>query len=364
MVLYLTISSIPIVVLFCIYGAFHLRHALQIRETEDQGVLKFINESTFFNELLTSCLFFASGTLWPFIYSLTGATRQGVDFLYNLSTVLLLLISSLWYLQALYNYFRCKKNEKMMKERKDEERKMCDYYYNEFELTIGVDMKRKALHLLPGLVVIVIQIMSFWVQPSGIYSTFQVDRESFAIFGEVLIAFAFVFMLGFADLLRLNYFHQLPNWAKKWFFSSITKVEVKSFISSCPLVLTLTPFLFVPFPIFISVAFVSSLSDAAANLIGRKFGKHKFPRGSKKSVEGYVAGTVSAFLMVIMFFSFAPPHIFNYTPIPMYGVFLIALVASGIFFVIDLLSKDISDNILNPLLTGAGMTLIFLLFSN
>ncbi|MBD3187691.1 hypothetical protein GF325_12725 [Candidatus Bathyarchaeota archaeon] len=363
MVFHLTASSIPIVIVFFIYGSIHLHHAFSLRRTTEEEVLLFINPSTFYNEVLASSLFFASGILWPFIYSLTSATPTGMEFLYMLSTILLLAISLLWWMQGIYNYFRCRKNTAEMEKRQEEERKICEYYCSEFELTIQVDLKRKALHLLPGFVIILIQVLSFIIQPSGFYEAMQIDRESFGIFGEVVVAYAFVFMLGYADLLRLKAFYQLPNWAKRWFFSSITREEVKSFISSCPLVLTLTPFLFAPFPIFISVAFVSSLSDAAANLVGRKYGKHKFPKGSKKSIEGYIAGVTSSFLLVVMFFSVLPPELFNYKAIPPIGVISIASMASFIFFMIDLFSSGVSDNILNPLLTGAGMVVVYLLFN-
>jgi hypothetical protein len=51
---------------------------------------------------------------------------------------------------------------------------------------------------------------------------------------------------------------------------------------------------------------------------------------------------------------------FNYgiVALPMVRIFYLACAASAVFFLIDAFSKNLSDNILNPLLTGAGMLLV------
>ncbi len=343
--------SLPVFAMFVVYGVFITRHAVMIKRTTDPETLEFKDSATFFNEILLAGLFFASGALWPFIYEPTGALEQGIDLLYVLSTLLIVAVSSLWYVQGTFNYFRCKRNRTEMQNRLAEEASVLNKYRVQREYELGVDVKRKILHLLPGLVIVVIEIGSFIIAGSTtILADMGINRKAFAIFGETTIAYIFVFMIAYADYLRVAAYYQLPHWAKRWFFSSVKRSEMKTFVSSCALVLTLTPFLFAPIQVFVSVAFVSSLADAAANLIGRKFGKHRFPKGSPKTEAGYIAGTGSAFFVVLVF-----SLVFNYTAMPVVSIFYIACAAAVIFFVIDAFSKNLSDNILNPLLTGAAM---------
>ncbi|MBN2151657.1 MAG: hypothetical protein JW839_09440 [Candidatus Lokiarchaeota archaeon] len=343
--------SLPVLVMFVIYGGFIMRHAVGIKRSTDPEVLEFKESATFFNEVLLAGLFFASGALWPFIYEPTGAYGQGVDLLYATSTVLIVAVSALWYAQGTFNHFRCKRDPAEKQRRLDEEASVLNKYRELREYSLGVDVKRKILHLLPGLVIVVIELGSFLIDGSTtLYADAGINRKAFAIFGETTIAYIFVFMIAYADYLRVAAYHQLPDWAKRWFFSSVKRSEMRTFVSSCALVLTLTPFLFAPIQVFVSVAFVSSLADAAANLIGRRFGKRRFPKGSPKTEAGYIAGTGSAFFVVLAF-----SFVFNYTAMPMVSIFYIACAAAVIFFVIDAFSKNVSDNILNPLLTGAAM---------
>lgn len=337
--------------MFIVYGSFVMKHAFFVKRTTDPEVLEFTNRATFFNEILLASLFFGSGTLWPFIYEPTGASEQGIDLLYMLSTTLIVVVSANWYAQGTFNHFRCKRNPAEKQRRLAEEASMIARYRDQHEHKFGVDVKRKILHLLPGLVIVVVELGSFILEGStSFYADAGINRKAFAVFGETTIAYIFVFMIGYADYLRLAAYEQLPDWAKRWFFSSLKRSEMKTFVSSCALVLTLTPFLFAPIQVFVSVAFVSSLADAAANLIGRKFGKHKFPKGSPKTEAGYIAGIGSAFLVVLVF-----SLVFNYTAMPVLSIFYIACAAAVIFFFIDAFSKNLSDNILNPLLTGAVM---------
>lgn len=349
--------SLPVSVLFCIYGIIIARHAFSIKQTRDPEVLAFINETTWVNELLLAGLFFASGALWPFIYVQTGASETGIELLYVVATVILYGVSANWWAQGTFNHFRCKRDHAEKQRRLDEEAAIIENFRGEQVYSMSVDLKRKFLHLLPGLVIIVVELASLVMANDGsLVVSLGITRKAFVIFGETLIAYLFVFMIGYADMLRLAAFHQLPRYAKRWFFSSIKKAEARSFVSSCSLVLTLTPFLFAPVQVFVSVAFVSSLADAAAGLIGHKFGRRTFPPGSPKTEAGYLAGTGSAFLVVVCF-----SLLFNTSGMTVAVIFSIAAAASATFFFIDAFGKDLSDNILNPLLTGASMLVVLAL---
>ncbi len=327
-----------------------------IKRTSRPDIIEFVNNTTWLNEVLLAGLFFASGALWPFVYEPTGISNNGTILLYQVSTVAILAINSVWYVQGFFNHFRCKKDPGEKQKRLGEELAILDAYRHSVTYSIAVDAKRKFLHLLPGLVIIIVEVVSFSLErimPELFYQL-GINRKAFSIFGETLVAYLFVFMIGYADYLRLAAFHQLPYWARRWFFSSVKRSEMRTFVSSCALVLTLTPFLFAPVQVFVSVAFVSSLADAAASLIGHKFGRRNFPKGSPKTEWGYIAGTGSAFMVVLLFSS-----LFNYTSLPLLSIFYIACAAAAIFFIIDAFVRDLSDNILNPLLTGAGMLFVF-----
>ena len=92
---------------------------------------------------------------------------------------------------------------------------------------------------------------------------------------------------------------------------------------------------------------IACLSDAAAALVGRRYGKHKVIVRSKdtKSVEGFLAGIVLAYIIGLILVG------------PIY-----ALIGALIFFLTDYFPIYTADNILNTIFIPLGMQLfIFLL---
>lgn len=88
---------------------------------------------------------------------------------------------------------------------------------------------------------------------------------------------------------------------------------------------------------------IACLSDAAAALIGRKYGKHKVKVRSKdlKSVEGFLAGMVVAYLIGLILVG------------PIY-----AIVGAVIFFITDYFPIFTADNLLNPIFIPIGIQLL------
>lgn len=85
----------------------------------------------------------------------------------------------------------------------------------------------------------------------------------------------------------------------------------------------------------ISVLLVTVFADSASALIGRRFGKRKWPHNENKSLIGTTGGTVVAFLVAL----------------PLVGV-PAAVVTAAVFLAVDLLAPvpfPASDNLLNPL---------------
>ncbi len=98
---------------------------------------------------------------------------------------------------------------------------------------------------------------------------------------------------------------------------------------------------------FFAGILIACLSDAAAALVGKRFGKRKVEVLSKdiKSVEGFLAGTLVAYLIGLIIVG------------PVY-----AIIGAVIFFITDYFPVYTADNILNPIFIPVGFQLfIFLL---
>ncbi|MFW9947097.1 MAG: phosphatidate cytidylyltransferase, partial [Candidatus Odinarchaeota archaeon] len=97
---------------------------------------------------------------------------------------------------------------------------------------------------------------------------------------------------------------------------------------------------------FFAGVLIACFSDAAAALIGRKCGKHKIVLRSKdtKSIEGFIAGVVVAYIIGLIFVG------------PIY-----ALIGAAIFFLTDYFPAVTADNILNPIFIPIGIQLFILL---
>ncbi len=98
---------------------------------------------------------------------------------------------------------------------------------------------------------------------------------------------------------------------------------------------------------FFAGILIACLSDAAAALVGRKLGKRKVIVLSKdtKSVEGFLAGTILAYLIGLIIVG------------PVY-----AIIGAVVFFITDYFPVYTADNILNPIFIPVGFQLfIFLL---
>ncbi|MHA1148717.1 MAG: hypothetical protein ACTSR8_10775 [Promethearchaeota archaeon] len=103
---------------------------------------------------------------------------------------------------------------------------------------------------------------------------------------------------------------------------------------------------FIQIMIVVAGVLIACFSDAAAALIGRKYGKHKITciGGDIKSWEGFAAGAGSAYIIALIVVG----------PVG-------ALIAAGIFFILDYFPVAIADNILNPILITIGLGLFFTL---
>ena len=91
---------------------------------------------------------------------------------------------------------------------------------------------------------------------------------------------------------------------------------------------------------------IACLSDAAAALIGRKYGKHKVKVRSKdtKTIEGFLAGMIVAYIIGLILVG------------PVY-----AIIGAVIFFITDYFPIYTADNLLNPIFIPIGIQLFSLI---
>jgi len=91
---------------------------------------------------------------------------------------------------------------------------------------------------------------------------------------------------------------------------------------------------------------IACLSDAAAALIGRRYGKHKIQVRSKdiKSIEGFLAGTILAYIIGFIIVG------------PIY-----AIIGAVIFFITDYFPIYTADNLLNPIFIPIGIQILIVI---
>jgi dolichol kinase len=94
---------------------------------------------------------------------------------------------------------------------------------------------------------------------------------------------------------------------------------------------------------FFSGVLIACLSDAAAALIGKRYGKHKVRVRSRdyKSIEGFLTGTIVAYLVGLIIVG------------PVY-----AIMGALIFFLTDYFPIYTADNILNPIFIPMGIQIL------
>lgn len=82
-------------------------------------------------------------------------------------------------------------------------------------------------------------------------------------------------------------------------------------------------------------ALVACFGDAIAALIGKFYGRHKIVTltGAEKSLEGFTAGILIAFVIPLFF-----------------GSLWFAIITALVFFLLDYFTMPISDNLLNPII--------------
>jgi len=339
-----------------------LYYAIQLKK-------KFPEDHNFNNSILTFFLWIIGGILYPFYFwphttQLLIFGGLSVFFICIFTPLLIILV-------LLYQYIFVVRKTLDIKEKRT-----IHIFLDRFDNTknkgegkdfhsLKIDAYRKALHLFPALVIILLWIFAVYIW-DGVWNAdiiWGISGEHFGRFLIITAGYSGILVFAALDYVRLSYifpkknlFHFLPNNVLDLLAKSMKRREIFEFIKPAALVLAFTPIFFFPFGIFAAAALIATIGDGAASIMGLKFGKIHFPKNRHKTIVGYISGALVSFL--VSFFA-----IFLFQPdINVQKIAVLSLVGSLSFLLIDLLNLNIDDNILNPLVCGSLMGIIYFLF--
>ncbi|MFX1258386.1 MAG: phosphatidate cytidylyltransferase [Promethearchaeota archaeon] len=328
------------------------------RNSENKGIFKKINE------IIYTLLTLAFGIYYPFLILKLGGNNKGVillnavdefTLLGNVFIVGVMIIIAAWGISA---KIRTKRNPELLKEQNNYDffcKKLLEEYPERSKLN------RRITHILPGAVV-ALTIVIFYFFFKGLLGN---AWSNYALFFIVIIGVDFAFTFTIEDLIRLFDFSYMPPTAIKMCSAGLVPDELDTFSSTSVMVFSFGPFLFLSFPIFFIVLLITSVSDAMAAIIGIKFSdkKHRFPKSTDKSIEGYIGGFIFTFICTLFGVVFS--NFFGLSNWSIKLVLYLALILSVVFVLIDITTSKLklSDNYLNPIITGIVIALVLMILN-
>lgn len=243
------------------------------------------------------------------------------------------------------------------------------------DITLKMEIIRKSFHLTGFLVLIayygliIIPPVTQIISDAVVVAINQVEASYNLIWGPIsyfpytigdpsaIIGLTMMALMGslvfaiISDIIRIT-------WGPEYsMFNFLTKsmLRNKEKNAAGPQIYIMTGFIFsymlyMAGILYISVFFagilIACLSDAAAAVIGRSFGKHKVKlrNNEVKSIEGFAAGVLVAYIVGLFFVG------------PIY-----AIIGAIIFLITDYLPQYTADNILNPIFIPIGFQVMIIL---
>ncbi len=361
------VVTLPVTLLYFANAGMWLYYGLRLRKEYET--------SNFANTVCTVGLWIVAGICYPFFYQ--NATPQ-VEFLQILSSIIIVGVTPGLLFLILYYQKWVVARKPVLKEARTIDNFLKKYGLRRATFgkkdatgtepikenyTLKVDLKRKLLHFVPALAIVGMWVLAtrLWAGLWGQDVAWQISGEDFGYFLILTVGYAGIFIFAVLEYVRFSYlfpkrnmFHLLPTNVLHLLCGAMKPREFTEFIKPVPLILAFVPGFFLPFSVFACIALGATLGDGAASIIGKLFGKKHWPKDSPKTVEGFIAGFAATFLMswacLVFLGSYALPEIV-----------LFSSVNAGIFLLIDMWNPPIDDNILNPLLCAAGLTLVLFL---
>lgn len=347
-----SLLDLPVMIMCFILSIVMMIHIVRTWKKENKDIYKKINE------IVTCLLLISLGLYYPLFTLKFGGNLPGIVYptlrdelsiLGIIGIVVVMLGICVWGLSAKY---RTIKHPELLEDVNNYD-VFCERLEREYKLVL----KRKITHILPfgviGGLIVIFAILQF-------IPIFSDKWQNYALFFIVILGmdFALTFLLG--DLIRLFDFSYMPPLAGELFSKGLTPDELDTFASTSIMVFGFAPFLLLEFPFFLIIALITSIGDGMASIFGifatkKKF-IHYFPKGSHKSIEGYIGGFLFTFLSVLFgglfsnVFHFSDPSIWSIDILIILGIVLSIVVT-----LIDLVTSkkiQLCDNYLNPLICG------------
>ncbi|MHA1792976.1 MAG: hypothetical protein ACTSVI_10060 [Promethearchaeota archaeon] len=331
---YFSALSIPLVIINCLFVILIIWHLINSKETQSikDGILLVISYSV-------------SVILTPFILKGTSATDQGEDLLFIIGSLFFAFILLIMLVIIVRNYYIYKKNPEAKKERN------YQLFMNALEKRNekSLDNSRKILHVVISIAPIIVYWIVFsmdnYFKAQGVMQEFGVTGLAAGRGVNLLIFWGFSYMGTLGDICRLNGFHLLPFWGRKWYETSLRSKEFHTFTAAIPFLLGHIPLLMMPFPVFFTTSFVAALADAGTSIIGIRFGKHPISSKTKKTWEGLIAG-----LIISLICSMIVNIYFNSGPV--ITIIIYSLLVALFFGLSDALNNYLDDNFVNTFILG------------
>lgn len=353
----------PMVVYMCVFGTIYIMIALRLRKLPSK------TRQDIVNEFLYAIMWFVGAIFYPFSYS--AAIDPFVEEAFNwfsafaMIGVFLVVVIIVGREKVLVN-----RDVTLRETRNFQE--FADAFDQEYSLR--KDVLRKAFHaFIPSFVLAAYLLGGSLVE---VLSLDFVTGHDLGIFLIINCGFGGLFLFAAADILRLSHFfedkglsifHLLPSSVMNILTKRMHYKELYTFVPTVLILLSFIPFLPFPFAVFSAVTLIASISDAMASIGGKAFdkarpGKCVFPSCKykffkEKNIVGYIAGTASTFFIVFfMFLAFQVPGF------DVIRIIITSTFTALTFFMIDILSLPINDNLLNPLVCGIIMVLFIHVF--
>jgi dolichol kinase len=356
------VITLPVTLIFITNAFGQLIYALKLNK-------QFPKEHNFKNVYLIFVLWITAGLCYPFFYSKDDVN---IRWFQGLSNFFICIFTPLIiFLILFYQYFAVVKRDLNIKEKRNIYRFVKEFEqklesiddYKSFDLKR--DLRRKGLHLFPAGVIILLWIFAVYIW-EGIWHADEIwgiSGRDYGVFLILTVGYSGILIFAALDYVRLsfifkksNIYHLLPNTVLDLLSKAMKRNELFEFIKSASLVLALVPGFFLPAGLFISIALIATLADGAASILGKRFGRRRFPKKSQKTIVGYISGFISAFLIGFICLLFFEHNL------DILKIIIISLAGAITFFVIDFLNLKIDDNILNPLLCAFIMGIFYVLF--
>jgi len=349
-------NTLPVTIVFFLNGLGHLYYGHKLKK-------KFPKYHNFYDTLMLACLWFAAGVFYPLYYLDNNVFLEGY---LNICTFFICIFTPFMVWLILYYQKRKIKKNPTIRERRtiDNFIEKNEIILNNNTHSLKTDLTRKLLHLFPALM-----IMFLWMFAINIWGGLWNQGPNWGIsaedFGRILIltvGYSGILIFAALDYVRLSpllfnrsLFHLLPDNVSNLLGKAIKGEELYEFTKPATLILAFATIFFFPFPVFFAAALIATIGDGAASIMGKRFGKKHFPKNSPKTIIGYISGFLGSFGVALLSFIIFSQGILIIKSI------IISFVGALVFLIIDLLTVELDDNILNPIFSAFFMNFLFII---